>query len=301
MDRRQRVLNLVLPRGRTGVEIGPLAHPLILKSDGEMGGEVLYADHMPTDGLRHHYRQHPTLGPSGIDGIVPVDIVLGEGGLPEALGERGPVDYIVASHVVEHIPDPLGWLAEAATTLREGGVFCLIVPDKRFTFDHFRTPTSVGALLAARLAGLRKPPLSIVYEHFARACAIDRRAVWQGRPVAMRPLTGGPAAAFEAVERIARDGSYTDVHCSVFTPFSFAVALEEVLSLGLLPFECATLEPTREREDEFFVLLRKRSEMVPAQRAATVPRLDPRRHDALPKPRLGARLAAALGLRRGTP
>lgn len=297
MDRRQRVLNLVLPRGRTGVEIGPLAHPLILKSDGD----VLYADHMTTEALRHHYRQHPTLGPDGIDGIVPVDVVLGEGGLPEALGPRGPVDYIVASHVVEHIPDPLGWLAEAARALREGGVFCLIVPDKRFTFDHFRTPTSVGALVAAHLGHLRRPPLSVVYEHFARACVIDRKAVWQGRRAAMRPLTGGPAAAFEAVERIARDDSYVDVHCSVFTPYGFACVLAEVLRLGLLPFECAALEPTREREDEFFVLLRKRSDADPAERAASVPRLDPRRHDALPSPPLGTRLAAAIGLRRGTP
>ena len=300
MDRRQRVLNLVLPRGRTGVEIGPLAHPLILKGDGD----VLYADHMPTEALRHHYRSHPTLGPEGIDGIVPVDIVLGEGGLPRALGARGPVDYIVASHVVEHIPDPIGWLAEAATVLREGGVFCLIVPDKRFTFDHFRNPTSVGALVAAHLQRLRRPPLSIVYEHFARASMIDRRAVWQGRPVALKPLTGGPAAAFEAAERIARQDTYVDVHCSVFTPFSFAGLLGEVLGLGLLPFECAALEPTREREDEFFVLLRKRTDLAPAARAESVPRLDPRRHDALPRPGLCARLAEALGLRRpgrGTP
>ncbi len=297
MERRQRVLNLVLPRGRTGVEIGPLAHPLIHKSDGD----VLYADHMPTDALRHHYRDHPTLGPAGVDGIVPVDIVLGEGGLAEALRGRGPVDYIVASHVLEHIPDPLGWLAEAAEVMNEGGVFCLIVPDKRFTFDHFRTPTSVGALVAAKLLRLRKPPLSIVYEHFARACAVDRRAVWRGRPVAPRPLSGGSAAAHELAERIARDDAYVDVHCSVFTPFSFAVVLEEVLGLGLLPFECSALEPTRAREDEFFVLLRKRGAWTPAARAASVPRLDPRRHDALPKPPLGARLAAALGLARGTP
>lgn len=297
MDRRQRVLNLVRPRGRTGVEIGPLAHPLIAKSDGD----VLYADHMPTEALRHHYRQHPTLGPAGIDGIVPVDVVLGEGGLPGALGARGPVDYIVASHVVEHIPDPIGWLAEAAEILREGGLFCLIVPDKRFSFDHFRAPTSAGALVAAYLQRLRRPPLGTVYEHFARACVIDRKAVWLGRPVAMQPLTGGPAAAFEAAERIARQDTYVDVHCTVVTPFGFAALLEEILRLGLLPFECAALEPTRPMEDEFFVLLRKRTDLTPAARAASVPRLDPRRHDALPKPRLGARLAAALGLKRGTP
>jgi len=70
----------------------------------------------------------------------------------------------------------------------------------------------------------------------------------------------------------------------VFTPYSFARALTELLALDLLPFECAALEPTCPGETEFFVLLRKRSGLTAAERAATVPRLDPSRHDALPPP-----------------
>ncbi|CAO4186057.1 Methyltransferase type 12 [Methylorubrum aminovorans] len=290
MDRRQRVLNLVLPEGRTGVEIGPLTNPLIRKDEGD----VLYADHLPTDALRRQYQGHPTLGPAGTDGIHPVDIVLGEGGLAEALGPRGPVDYIVASHVVEHVPNPIGWLREAGAALREGGVFCLIVPDKRFTFDHFRTPTTAGALVAAHLAGLRKPPLATVYEHFARASPVDAGAVWRGRPVPLRPISGGPAEALSIAAGLAETGASVDVHCAVFTPCSFAEILAELIGLDLLPFECAALEPTRPWESEFFVLLRKRSDRTAAERAASVPRLDPHRHDALPRPtwpqRIGQRL-----------
>ncbi|CAO4179221.1 class I SAM-dependent methyltransferase [Methylorubrum populi] len=287
MDRRQRVLNLVVPHGRTGVEIGPLTHPIVLKSEGD----VLYADHLPTEELRRQYSGHPTLGPAGIDGIVPVDVVLGEGGLAEALGARGPVDYIVASHVVEHVPDPIRWLRDAGDALREGGVFCLVVPDKRFTFDHFRTPTSTGELVAASLAGLRKPPVAIVYEHFARATLVDAGAVWQGRPVRAKPVSGGPVEAFGIASGIAATGASVDVHCTVFTPCSFATVLAELIGLDLLPFECAALEPTRPREDEFFVLLRKRTDGTAAQRAASVPRLDPDRHHALPRPGWAARLA----------
>lgn len=287
MDRRQRVLNFVLPQGRTGVEIGPLTNPLIRKDEGD----VLYADHLPTDALRRQYDGHPTLGPVGTDGIVPVDVVLGEGGLAEALGPRGPVDYIVASHVVEHVPNAIGWLREAGDALREGGVFCLIVPDKRFTFDHFRRPTTAGALVAAHLAGLRKPPVAIVYEHFARASPVEASAVWKGRPVPLRPISGGPTEALSIAAGIAETGASVDVHCAVFTPCSFADILAELIGLDLLPFECAALEPTRPWESEFFVLLRKRTDRTAAERAATVPRLDPRRHDALPRPRWPQQLA----------
>lgn len=278
MDRRQRVLNFVVPHGRTGVELGPLSRPIVLKSDGN----VLYADHLSTEGLRHQYRDHPTLGPDGIEGIVPVDVVLGEGGLPRALGSRGPVDYIVASHVVEHVPDAIGWLRECGEALNEGGVFCLMVPDKRFTFDHFRTPTSVGALVAAHLLRLRTPPPEAVYEHFARACEVDVPATWRGQPVPDRLIVGGPPAALDATATAVASGRHIDVHCTVFTPYSFGRVLTELLALDLLPFECAALEPTRPCESEFFVLLRKRSDLGAAARAATVPRLDPARHDALP-------------------
>lgn len=280
MDRRQRVLNFVVPHGRTGVELGPLSRPIVLKSDGN----VLYADHLSTEGLRHQYRDHPTLGPDGIEGIVPVDVVLGEGGLPRALGSRGPVDYIVASHVVEHVPDAIGWLRECGEALNEGGVFCLMVPDKRFTFDHFRTPTSVGALVAAHLLRLRTPPPEAVYEHFARACEVDVPATWRGQRVPDRPIVGGPPAALDATATAVASGRHIDVHCTVFTPYSFGRVLTELLALDLLPFECAALEPTRPCKSEFFVLLRKRSDLGAAARSATVPRLDPARHDALPPP-----------------
>nr|WP_246690269.1 methyltransferase domain-containing protein [Methylorubrum populi] len=273
-------MNFVVPHGRTGVELGPLSRPIVLKSDGN----VLYADHLSTEGLRHQYRDHPTLGPDGIEGIVPVDVVLGEGGLPRALGSRGPVDYIVASHVVEHVPDAIGWLRECGEALNEGGVFCLMVPDKRFTFDHFRTPTSVGALVAAHLLRLRTPPPEAVYEHFARACEVDVPATWRGQRVPDRPIVGGPPAALDATATAVASGRHIDVHCTVFTPYSFGRVLTELLALDLLPFECAALEPTRPCESEFFVLLRKRSDLGAAARAATVPRLDPARHDALPPP-----------------
>ncbi|WP_350394881.1 methyltransferase domain-containing protein [Methylorubrum podarium] len=283
-------MNFVLPQGRTGVEIGPLTNPLIRKDEGD----VLYADHLPTDALRRQYDGHPTLGPVGTDGIVPVDVVLGEGGLADALGPRGPVDYIVASHVVEHVPNAIGWLREAGDALREGGVFCLIVPDKRFTFDHFRRPTTAGALVAAHLAGLRKPPVAVVYEHFARASPVEASAVWKGRPVLLRPISGGPTEALSIAAGIAETGASVDVHCAVFTPCSFADILAELIGLDLLPFECAALEPTCPWESEFFVLLRKRTDRTAAERAATVPRLDPRRHDALPRPRWPQRLALRL-------
>jgi len=296
MDRRQRVLDLVKPRGRRGVEIGPLANPLILRGDGD----VLYADHLPTEGLRRKYRGHPGLGAEGTDAIVPVDVVLDGCTLAEALGARAPVDYVVASHVLEHIPDPVGWLREAAEGLREGGMVCLLVPDRRFTFDHFRRDSTPGEIVAAHLAGLRTPPAAHVYEQIARACAVEPAAIWRGETVDPAPLPGGgPREALRVARDVAETGDYVDAHCLVVTPHGFADILAEILALGLLPFEVADFVPTGRNEAEFVVLLRKASDLSPAERAASVPRLDPRRHRDLPRPGWRTLLAAGLQGRRG--
>jgi len=294
MDRRQRVLDLVRPQGRRGVEIGPLANPLIRHGDGE----VLYADHLPTEGLARKYSGHPGLGPEGTAAIVPVDVVLDGRPLAQALG--APVDYVVASHVLEHIPDPAGWLAEAADALREGGTVCLLVPDRRFTFDHFRRESTAGEVVAAHLARLRTPPAACVYEQIARACPVDPFAVWRGEPVDPTPLSGGgPREALRVARTVAATGDYVDAHCLVATPHGFCAILAEILALGLAPFEVAAFVPTPRNEAEFCVLLRKRSDLSPAQRAGTVPRLDPGRHRDLPRPGWKARLAAALRSHRG--
>ena len=52
------------------------------------------------------------------------------------------LDYVVTSHVLEHVANPVAALLEWHRVLRSGGVIYMVVPDRRFTFDHPRHPTS---------------------------------------------------------------------------------------------------------------------------------------------------------------
>lgn len=53
------------------------------------------------------------------------------------------IDFIIASHVIEHTPSPLRALKSAYAKLRRNGQLVLIVPDKEVTFDKDRHLTSL--------------------------------------------------------------------------------------------------------------------------------------------------------------
>jgi SAM-dependent methyltransferase len=55
-------------------------------------------------------------------------------------------DAVLASHVLEHLANPLGALAEWRRVVRPGGHILLIVPDREGTFDHRRQLTSLAHL-----------------------------------------------------------------------------------------------------------------------------------------------------------
>jgi SAM-dependent methyltransferase len=58
------------------------------------------------------------------------------------------LDYVVASHVIEHVANPVKALWECARVVRHGGMVYLVVPDRRFTFDHTRALTPPEHMIA---------------------------------------------------------------------------------------------------------------------------------------------------------
>lgn len=59
-------------------------------------------------------------------------------------------DFVLSSHCIEHLANPLGALAEWTRILRPDGVLALVVPHKDATFDHRRPITSLQHLLDDR-------------------------------------------------------------------------------------------------------------------------------------------------------
>lgn len=250
MDKLQKMLEGLDLRAMTGIEIGALTSPLVSRA----AGEIIYVDHADTETLRRKYA-----GDANVDvsRIVEVDAVWGSNTLQQAIGEGRKVDYVIASHVVEHVPDLLGWLAEIQGVLRPAGTLRLAVPDRRFTFDFLRQETRLSDILNARLAAARAPLPAQILDCVSEIVTLDAAAAWRGEV----DRTDGPprmhsvAQAVAAAEDALRNGSYHDVHCWVFTPGSFARLLGRAAAQGLHGFACVDSYDTEPGELEFQVIL----------------------------------------------
>jgi SAM-dependent methyltransferase len=69
-------------------------------------------------------------------------------------------EFVLSSHALEHVANPVGALREWARVLRPGGALVLVLPDHRNTFDHRRRPTPVEHMLQDAAAGVGEDDLT---------------------------------------------------------------------------------------------------------------------------------------------
>ena len=264
--RRRTVHEAVRPGVGRGLEIGPLCSPLVTKDEGD----VFYVDVFSTEGLREHYAVDPTVVSTE---IVDVDEALFSDGrlrpIAEATAGVGPFDWAVASHVIEHVPDMIGWLADVADALVDDGRLLLVIPDRRYSFDALRARTTVGQLLQAHDARDQRPSIRAVYDHFSDAVTISSQEAWNGRVPDVDARVHDRAYLAGVLRNFRDSPDYIDCHVWLFTPQEFVQQLAELAERGLLDFVVETVLPTAPGDLEYFVTLRRIPRAMPdADRAA---------------------------------
>lgn len=249
MNRIEKVLAEIDLRATSGVEIGALTAPLVTADMGD----IHYVDRSSRDDLVNWYSNNPAIDPTS---IVPVHFVWGEQTLAECTGRT--FGYCVSSHVIEHVPDLIGWIQEIEAILDDGGILGLIIPDKRYTFDILRRESNIVDAIDAYLQKLRKPSARQIFDHFRHYVSVDACAIWS-ESIDVRALKP-EATASDTLERcrsFLNTKDYIDSHCWVFTPASFLQLLIGMSELGLVNFEVASLYDTEVNTFEFVISLRK--------------------------------------------
>lgn len=244
---RQDILFARINKNGLGLEIGPSHNPVAPK---RQGFNVEIVDHLDQQGLIEKYRHHGV----DVDAIESVDYVWSGEPLSELIADTGRYDWIIASHVIEHVPDVIGFLDECQKLLKPAGVLSLAVPDKRFCFDHFRPISSTGDLIQAHLEKRRRHPPGWVFDYFSSAASLNGAITWvQGNRGALKYIHPIEQARQLFMSSLAQDSPYIDIHGWRFTPSSFRLVLLELRFLELIGLnEVCFVES---RGCEFFVSL----------------------------------------------
>jgi len=197
----------------SGLEIGALQQPFSVPP----GTTVRYVDSTTVEELRKKYPELasvPLVSPDIIDRA-------------ETLGTIADAsqDFVLASHVLEHMDETILAVRNMLRVLRVGGVLVLVCPMKCETFDRHRVVTSWAHLLAEYL----EPSLVATHrlEHF-------REAAWGS--MAVSDVTAVDMAQVNTTADVLNNASYS-IHFHTWTQSSFADFLrnlQEVMGLSFV-------------------------------------------------------------------
>jgi len=264
VPRQDKILKLIDVSQQQGLEIGALCNPLVTKSASH--GGVHYVDWATAEQLRAKFRDDPNVN---VEAIVETDYLWGKQTLA-ALVAGKQFDYVIASHMIEHVPNLIGWLRDVAAVLRDGGVLSLAIPDKRYTFDLKREPTTLAALVEAYLLDRRRPSIRDVFDYTALVTHVDVAKAWSGSlDVDRLEHSHSMELAWSAALRCRDSDDYIDIHVTVLTPRVLLELLASINRLGLLDFSVENFVDTARNELEFFVTLRRTPRELDAERAST--------------------------------
>ena len=251
-DRKELILSRISPATQEGLEIGPLCWPLVTKA--ESNGKIYYVDFSTAEKSREKYKDDPNVD---VNNIVETDYLWGKQTLPELVDGK-LFDYVVASHVIEHVPNMLGWLREVASVLKDNGILALAIPDKRYTFDYKRELTTLGVLVESYLMNKRRPGIKDIFDQVSLATKVDSYEAWSGKLDPSKLIHHGtPYEALVQAKKYLLSDEYNDVHVNILTPSSFLDILERASKIDLFDFTVADFYSTAKNSHEFLVSLQR--------------------------------------------
>lgn len=141
--------------------------------------------------------------------------------------------------------DLISFLQQCQEVLGPKGRLALVIPDQRFCFDYFKSPTSAGQVVDPHLKPTQVHSPGTMLEHGLYDCATDGHMAWaRGR---LGPITlkhGTPDNARLLLARALDQKEYADAHHWKFTPESFSLLIQDLRDLGFHSFVEVASHPT---------------------------------------------------------
>ena len=235
-----------------GLEIGASHNPLLPKAKGF---NVKTVDYASKTELFEKYSNIP-----GVDAhrIEEVDFVTNGKPLLEIIPNRNQFDFIIASHVIEHVPNLIEFIQSSAELLKDDGLLVLAVPDKRYCFDLIQPLSTTGSVLQANFEKRQRPSPGLIFDSIAYDVLREGQAGWEEDNKNEPTFNSTLEAAKNFFEFSSQSDNYVDVHVWRFVPSSFRLIIEDLFSLGSIPVR--EKQFVESASGEFYVTLSKQGE-----------------------------------------
>lgn len=155
--------------------------------------------------------------------------------LVDCLGGR-LFGYAVAAHVFEQMPNPLGWIRQVLDCLEEGGRLAILLPHRERSINRYRQDTTFAQVVAWAIENPSVPtPLQVMdflSQSFDDSGETDSSAPMPDFSEAPRHYTDSQAVDFAKFSW--NEGRRLDVHCTTWTPRSFAGVFTRIIDARLL-------------------------------------------------------------------
>ena len=131
------------------------------------------------------------------------------------------LDYVASSHVFEHLANPVKALVEWQRVLKPGGHAYLVVPDRRYTFEHARETTAAEHMIGDYLANVDDNDTTHIDEF---VYGIDWEQITPG--LSAQELNAQQQANAAYHHDRAAQGLEVNIHFHVFEPTNFKTLIE---------------------------------------------------------------------------
>ena len=238
-----------------GAEIGPSHSPIAPR---KLGYNTKIVDVIDTESLKRKYEQL-SVDTSLIESV---DYVWKGEPLNELIDNSLKFEYIVASHVIEHIPNPIAFFRQCEKILSDNGILILVIPDKRRCFDFLRPLSTTGQFVQAYLENATTHSIQAIYDFHAGYVTSSDLHSWSSDEQKHDDLRllNNELAAYQACKESIKKKQYVDVHGWVFSPSSFLLIYRELRSLCLINIQLQTFSVSSGHE--FYAVLKKTNENI---------------------------------------
>jgi len=265
MNRKEKVLSKISKGGR-GLEIGASFAPFAPKRDGY---QIHVVDHLAKEDLIEKYRAHDM----PVENVETVDFVWKGESYAELTGNRNYYDWIIASHLIEHTPDLIGFINSCQEVLKDDGVLSLVVPDARFCFDSLRPLSGISKIIDAHIQGDKLHTVGTITEFALNAVRKNGSFDWNEKKAGndSYSFSHTSAESNKMIEAAEKKKAYVDAHCWCFTPTSFRLLIHDLNALGFIDLKEVEFFPTE--GCEFFITLAKNGESADLDRMACLKKI----------------------------